>query len=145
MNVMETFQTIDARENFLRGLAILSTVDNEVDDVEIKFFTDAARGMELPPDSIKSIAEILSMTPSESTKIPLLFNNKNQCLLFIREAIQLCYANGNYTENERDYVIKVAKMFNVPMSSVCELENWVIEGMSWSRKGDDLLKKLEVF
>jgi len=96
MNLKQTFNTTESRVSFLKGLALLSVADGKVDESEKEYFLNAGIGLEIPEDQLKNIISVFAHDAGEIDKLGVIFENKKQSLLFLREAIQLCYMNGDY-------------------------------------------------
>ncbi len=143
MNLKQTFNSTESRVSFLKGLALLSVADGKVDETEKEYFFNAGIGLEIPEDQLKNIISIFAHDAGEIDTVSVIFENKKQSLLFLREAIQLCYLNGDYCLAERKLVNSFAAQFNINKSGVEKLEKWVIGGIDWSKTGDTLLAELE--
>lgn len=139
MKINSILNDIASRRSFLMGLIFLAKADGIVEPEEMAFFQNAAVAMELDERSIEKINAVAQaeMCP------PLEFTNDVQKKFFIREAIELSCIDNNYADKERALVYKFADELGISASSVESLEKWVEEGISWKKRGDELIYMAE--
>ena len=71
------------------------------------------------------------------------FENKKQSLFFLKEAIQLCYCNDDYSVKEKELMAIFGEKLNISKESLDSIEKWALEGYNWSKKGEELLEMEE--
>ena len=120
----QLFQTNEAKMNFVKGLIRISKADGGISPEEQTFFIDAARGLGI----------------SEDAEIPLAFASRSEVLCFLREALQLCMVDDEYSDAERKEIMELAQAFSIEPERVHALETWVQEGIEWKARGDKLLE-----
>ena len=54
--------------------------------------------------------------------------------------MQLCYADGEYSEEEQLEILSIATELNIPLKKNEEIESWVKAGVVWREAGDQLLE-----
>lgn len=133
MNINEILNSTNSKKNFLKGLILISKTDG-VEEEEKVFFEQAGMALQLDQNSIEEIESFWN-----KSDIEIEFENKQQSLFFLREAIQLCYVDNGYTDNEKCMILKLAKMLEVNEEIVNKIEEWVVEGIKWSKKGEQII------
>jgi len=133
MEINSILDTKEARKNFLIGMVFIAKADGVVDDSELEFFHNAAVAMGIDADIIDLYWKI-DLCPQ------LCFSGVIQKRFFIREAVQLCCINGEYTDEEKKLVRSFATQLGISDSVVETFEDWVCRGMIWKREGDELLR-----
>ena len=126
----------DAKLNFLKGCAMLATADGVVDEKEQAFFFNAAIGMNLPEEDLAVIGGWLNC---EESPADIHFETKRQTLFFFKEALQLCYIDGDYADSEKATIAKLAELLGVSHKTIEIIERWVIDGIEWMKRGESLL------
>jgi len=135
MNVADVLNDLSSKKSFLIGLVFISKADKKIDDREMMFFNNAGISLGLDESSLQDIASCW-----HKDVCPRLdFSNMIQKKLFIREAIQLSQIDEHYAEPERELIFKIANELGVSDADVEALENWVFEGISWQKKGNELI------
>ena len=132
----QLFQTTEAKMNFVKGLIHISKADGVISPEEQTFFIDAARGLGIPEDDIAVLPAVMTQTE----EIPLTFASRQEALCFLREALQLCMVDNDYSESEQKEIMKLAKEFGVEPERVYALEKWVQDGIEWKKQGDILVE-----
>lgn len=132
----QLLQTTEAKMNFVKGLIHISKADGVISPEEQTFFIDAARGLGIPEDDIAVLPAVMTQTE----EIPLTFASRQEALCFLREALQLCMVDNDYSESEQKEIMKLAKEFGVEPERVYALEKWVQDGIEWKKQGDILVE-----
>lgn len=114
----QLFTTGNAKMNFVKGLIRISKADGEISPKEQTFFIDAARGLGIPENDIAILPAVMTQTE----EIPLTFASRQEALCFLREALQLCMVDNDYSECEQKEIMKLAKEFGVESERVYALE-----------------------
>ncbi len=132
--IHEVLTSKDGKMNFLGGLIKLSKVDGQVSDNEKIFFNSAAISLGLEEADIAQLNQYWDVEMP-----PLGFETKREGLFFLREAIQLCHADGRYGDEEKVMIKAFSSELNVKPDTLAQIENWVEEGIQWSLRGQDLI------
>lgn len=127
------------RVNFMRGLVRVSRADSVITVEEESFFINAAKGLEISESDISSLQIALS-NPSQD--LPVCMPFKQQSLFLIREALQLCYVDGHFSDTERLEVEKLGVELGIDTQEIDCMESWVLEGMDWVKRGEEMLQEL---
>lgn len=136
MDVNAILTTNGGKLNFLKGLIRLAKCDGVVDNNELLFFQQAASAVGLGEDAK------LELNGCWETNAPISveFDNTQQRNFFFIQAIQLCWIDGSYTDNEKKEIRQIAQETNTGLETIKKIENWVHEGILWNKKGDELLE-----
>lgn len=136
MDVNAILTTDGGKLSFLKGLIRLAKCDGVVDNNELLFFQQAASAVGLGEDAK------LELNGCWKTNAPISveFDNTQQRNFFFIQAIQLCWIDGSYTDNEKKEIRQIAQETNTGLETIKKIENWVHEGILWNKKGDELLE-----
>ena len=143
LNILEILNTQTSRINFIRGLIYLSRaqeiseVKKGIEPEERVFLRNAMISLSIPEKEMEELEELIDL---DNIDIDLQFNNKKQALFFIREGIQVCYVDGQYTELERDMIYDMGDLLGIGKEKIVEIENWALEGIRWVERGNKLLE-----
>jgi uncharacterized tellurite resistance protein B-like protein len=135
VNALQILDSEESKENFMRGIIELAKVAG-IENSEIYFFHQAMQSLNLSEEVQQRLEGLLY---TKSVDVELKFEDKRQGLFFLREGIQLCYVDGHYQEEERLLIRKMANQLNISSEALERIENWVLEGLKWSDRGDQLL------
>lgn len=141
-NILEILPEEKARLNFIKGLINLSKADEQknglmgINTEELKFLKNAMAALNL---SEYSQREMENFVYSKNNIVDISFESKKQSLFFLREGMQICYIEGNYSQAERAMMGKMAENLGVSIETLNEIEEWVQEGISLSMRGEALL------
>lgn len=135
MNYNQILNSMESKENFLKGLIRLAMLDGTVSDEEKNYFLLSAKGFGLSDESILELNKYFTGTE----KINISFETKPEKLFFIREGIQICAVDGRYDEKEREEIRILSNELNISNEEVTKLENWVTEGLEWQERGNKLI------
>lgn len=126
-----------SKMRFLMGLAYLAKADGAIEESEHSFFLETARAMGLKE---KDVSILFMFMTGEDTDLDITFPEKKQALFFLREAMQLCYLDGSFSEAEKVRLEEVSVKNGVTQENLNRIESWVREGMEWQRQGHNLLE-----
>lgn len=134
------YPSVEDRLNFMKGLVRISRADSKITVEEETFFLSAANGLELPGDRILELQVALK---DSSVPLPVALSTKKQALFLFKEALQLCHIDGEFTDTERAEVERLGAELSIAPSEIDAIEAWVLEGMDWTKRGNQLLQELE--
>jgi len=102
---------------------------------------------ELYHDVLREYAEILEvdlreidgdLTPEEL--VPQ-FQSPSSRVVVLQEVFRLAQLDGIFTIGEESVILDIASLMGFPMDFVQRVEQWVIEGMEWTLRGEQLLEE----
>lgn len=135
MEIEKILKTDEAKFNFMKGLIRIAKSDGRIDPSELQFYSNALKAFGLNEGYEVKLNSILE----EDNKIDIVFENSEQKMLFFIQAIQLCWLDGTYTDEEKQEVHSIAREINIKEESVAEVEKWVYEGILWKEEIEKLL------
>lgn len=142
MDINEVYESVRERVTFLKGMIRLAKVDGKIANEERIFFRNVAIGFGISQNDMEYLEAAMDENLDSKlfkSKFTINFDNKKKCLFFLKEAIQLCYADGIYQKKEKKEIINIASEMGVSNDSVKAIEQWVQEGIEWQQKGIKLL------
>ena len=135
----ELYQTQEDRIMFMHGLIRLAKADGIVDETEIDFFKQAAYNFGIDPDAVEQLYIELTTDNVELDYKEMSFDSKKKSLFFLREAIQLCYIDSEYSDEEQLEIRNIANELDISFDAVDKIEAWVLRGFEWQKEGELLL------
>ena len=111
MDYADILKSKDAKANFIKGLVRMAKADGVIDQLENQYFMSAAYSLGLDQHQISEV---------EHCTNPIVVDNI-------------------YDEKERAEVRAIAATMDIPEAVIRTIEDWVTEGMTWKKRGDELL------
>lgn len=139
INANQILDTAQAKINFMKGIINLAKVEG-IHENEIVLFNQAMAALGLSEETILELDDLIR---DEENIVEVEFDSKKQGLFFLKEGIQLCYVDGHYGDKEKELIREKAFKLGISLEHVHKIEEWVLEGIEWSNRGDQLLE-LEV-
>lgn len=140
ININEIYPCEADRVMFLRGLIRLAKADGIIEPEELQYFEAAAKVLAVSEEVIQELRKNLLDDIFTSEYLVMHFATPAQALFFLREAMQLCYADGEYAEEEQLEILNIANELGVSLKKIDEIEAWIKAGIAWREAGDELLK-----
>lgn len=135
LGIKDVIITEEARINYLSGLIRIAECD--------KNKTPGEEGY------IYEIAEILGASYSEIWKAEekqengdpkeIHFATKQEKILFLMQALYLCWVDDDYSDIEREEIITIGNELGVDQSEISKIEIWIKQGLEWMGVGAELL------
>ena len=117
--------TEQVRVAFVKGLVKVIKIDGEIHPIEKEFITTFVDEM------LKVDLDIEKLMNSEIPIEEIQFQNEQQVMLFLKEALQLCYVDGLYHEKEKELMGDFAKNLGISNNIFKKLEKWTLDGINW--------------
>lgn len=108
------------RSNYFKGLLILSKVDEDIANQEKEI-------LKIVGEKLGFNKEFCDNTINEAIKNkyiknePLIFSNRQIANMFLRDGIMLAFSDSNFHEKENEWILKCAKLNNIPENRINEL------------------------
>jgi len=126
------------RVPFLKALAHLAGIDDNVDLNEKQMVEQYAEAWELDASAKSQVKEMLDMKASLSLKqLVSEFSESGTRFLLVQELMRLGYADGEYGEEERKEIASIAQRMGMSEKQFREVEKWVGRGQAWGTADDD--------
>ena len=142
LDIFDILNTEKSRINFIKGLIYISKAEeiaigsNAVEEEELTALNSAMNTLQIPENERTKLENLIS---SNEIKIDIEFENSTQSRLLIREALQICYIEGCYGDEEKDMIYKFGKKLGINSNQIEKIEKWVLEGIKWSEFGEKLV------
>ena len=135
----ELYQTQEDKIMFMHGLIRLAKADGIIDETELAYFKQASYNMGIEPDAVEQLYVELTTDNVELDYKEMSFDSKKKSLFFLREAIQLCYIDSEYSEEEQLEIRNIANELAIGFDTIEKIEAWVLRGFEWQKEGELLL------
>lgn len=135
----ELYQTQEDKIMFMHGLIRLAKADGIVDETELDYFKQASYNIGIESDAVEQLYIELTTDNIDLDYKEMSFDNKKKSLFFLREAIQLCYIDSEYSEEEQLEIRNIANELDISFDAIDKIEAWVIRGFEWQNEGELLL------
>lgn len=140
MEIKEIYANDDDKVMYLKGLIRLAKADGHVSAEEEDFFYNAAIGLGLQSDMATYLKALLKDNSIKAKDISISFDSKKKVLFFIRDAVQLCFMDGEYSQEERNEIKSIGTEADILNETITKIEEWVERGSNWRIEGDKLLE-----
>ena len=135
----ELYQTQEDKIMFMHGLIRLAKADGIVDETELDYFKQASYNIGIESDAVEQLYIELTTDNVELDYKEMSFDSKKKSLFFLREAIQLCYIDSEYSEEEQLEIRNIANELAIGFDTIEKIEAWVLRGFEWQKEGELLL------
>ncbi len=81
-----------------------------------------------------------TLTPKEL--VPQ-FQSAASRVIVLQELMRLARIDGHLTIPEESVILDIASMMGLPLSLVQKVEEWVVDGIKWTLRGESLLQEAE--
>ncbi len=122
-------------EAMLDLLVYMAKADGTVEDAERHLVQQYARMADIDttaPRSNRTLEELLSFFDSAESRVVVL-----QYLL------RLSHSDGYFADAERSAIVEVSAIMGVPMRLLERIEEWVVEGLRWVQRGEELIEEAQ--
>lgn len=127
--------TPEEQHALLELLIYMAKTDGKVHDVEEEILHQYADLVEVDFDSLDG-----SQTPHDL--LPRFLTPTSRTVV-LQELLRLSHLDGYFAEDEKAAVLDIAEQMQLPREFVAEIDAWVVEGLRWVLRGEDLLDKAE--
>lgn len=132
------FEQRQDKISYLTGLIRLAKCNGVVTPEERVFFDNAAVGLGL--SDVDRFA--LNTFWDREENLAVSFSGRYQAAYFMQEAIQICKVDGTYDDIEKREVRKIGSEIGIDENEIEKIEVWVDEGLSWRKKGEELIDNI---
>ncbi len=127
--------TSDEQLAMLELLIYMAKADGKVVDIEQQILENYATLVEVEFSDLRDDA-----TPEDV--IPRLRSQVSRAIV-LQELLRLSHLDGLFTERERSAILEIAEIMGLPLAMVHKLDEWVVDGLRWVWRGEDLLDEVE--
>ncbi len=125
----------DEQRVMLELLLHVAKSDGTVKDVEQEILENYATLLDVDFSSIKG-----NLTPADL--IPQIPGAVSRAII-LQELLRMSHLDGIISQGENTAILAIASQMGFPESVVHRLDEWVVEGLRWVWKGEDLLDDIE--
>lgn len=126
---------MDEQRVLLELLIYMAKADGKVADIEQEILQNYATLIDVDYADLDG-----NLTPDEL--IPQLSSFVSRAIV-LQELLRLSHLDGLFTDGERTAIINIAKIMEFPLDLVHRLDQWVVDGLRWVWRGEDLLEEIE--
>ena len=119
----------------LELLIHLAKSDGAVEDIENEILEQYADLVEVDIDSLNGELPLDEILPQ--------FESPTSKLIAIQELLRLAHLDGYFSDDEKKSIREVADRLGVPTDLLQKADAWVVEGLNWSLRGEELLEEAE--
>lgn len=127
--------TKEQRSALMELMIHLAKADGKVDDIETKVLEQYAHLSGVEACSLKNEHELKDLVAP--------FTTPDARVAVLMELIRLSHYNNYFSDEEQSAIVDVAAMMGLPMDLLAQIEDWVMEGIEWERKGEALVREAE--
>lgn len=125
----------DEQRVMLELLIHIARADGRVEDIEQEILENYASLVEVDFAS-------LSGTEEPAALIARLHGAASRAIV-LQELLRLTHLDGILNEGERAAIFSVAEQMGFPDEVVHQLDAWVVDGLRWVLRGEELLETIE--
>lgn len=135
LGIRDVIKTEDARINYLRGLIRIAECDADKSASEEGFIYKIADILGSPYSEISKAESSLEDEAYEKIH----FETKQEKILFLMQALYMCWLDNDYSEAERDEIVTIGTELGIEEPELGIIETWIKQGIEWMRTGATLL------
>ena len=116
-------------------LITLAKADGAMEDLESEILDQYADIIDVDFDALNGelpLEEILPQFESPTSKV-----------IAVQELLRLSHLDGVFADEEKNLIQDIAQRLGVPDELLKKLDEWVVEGLNWSWRGEELLDEAE--
>jgi len=114
-------------------LITLAKVDGQMDALESEVLEDYAELLDVSLEEIGGGLSIDDLAPH--------FDTPESRVAAVQELCRLARLDGEFAKLERDAILQVGTRFGFSPELVGRIDAWVVEGMQWVARGDELIEE----
>jgi tellurite resistance protein len=119
----------------LELLIYLAKSDGTVADIEEEILHQYADLVEVEFDELDG-----NLTPAEL--VPQ-FEGPASCVVVLQELLRLSHLDGYFAADEQAAILDIAQQMEIPVEMLEKIDRWVVEGLNWVWRGEELLEEAE--
>jgi len=110
----------------------LAKADGIVEDIEDAVLHEYADLVSIDFDTLDGNLDIEELVPQ--------FESPESKLIVLQQLIRLSHLDGHFTKPEKETILRIAEKMNVPLHILQQVDAWVVEGLRWVLRGEELLE-----
>lgn len=125
----------EQRHMLMEMLLALARTDGRIVSLETEVIGEYAELLEVDLADLSGTLEIVDLAP--------FFDTPGSKVTVLQELCRLARLDGDFAGSEQQAILDVATAMRVPEAMVAQIDGWVVEGMEWVARGEDLILALE--
>lgn len=116
-------------------LITLAKSDGAMEDLENEILDQYADIVDVDFDTLSGelpLEEILPQFESPTSKV-----------IAVQELLRLSHLDGVFADEEKNLIQDISQRLGVPDTLLQKLDEWVVDGLNWSWRGEELLDEAE--
>lgn len=127
--------TSGEQKAMLELLIYMAKADGKVVDIEQEILENYATLVEVDLGAVRD-----DVTPDDAiARLPTMVSRA----IVMQELLRLSHLDGLFTDRERSAILAIAEQMGIPVAMVHKLDEWVVDGLRWVWRGEDLLDEVE--
>jgi uncharacterized tellurite resistance protein B-like protein len=119
----------------LELLVYMAKADGKVVDIEREILENYATLVEVDFDEVRG-----NVPPQDAiAELPSMVSRA----IVLQEMLRLSHIDGLFTDRERAAILETADIMGIPIEMVKKLDEWVVDGLRWVWRGEDLLDEVQ--
>lgn len=119
----------------LELLVHLAKSDGKIEEAEREILEMYADLVDVAPSEIEGDYSLEDLVPQ--------FESPASRVIALQELFRLSHLDGWFGESEQSEILEVGAMMGVPMELLQKIELWVLDGLNWVQRGEDLLDEAD--
>jgi hypothetical protein len=119
----------------LELLVHLAKSDGKIEEAEREILGMYADLVDVAPEEIEGDYTLDDLVPQ--------FVSPASRVIALQELFRLSHLDGWFGESEQSEILEVGAMMGVPMELLQKIELWVLDGLNWVQRGEDLLDEAD--
>ncbi|MCK5863138.1 MAG: TerB family tellurite resistance protein [Candidatus Hydrogenedentes bacterium] len=127
--------TQEEKQALLELMACLVRADGRVRDVERELLAGYAELFHIQwiDGSCNCDIDLLDSLAAQ-------FQRPESRVIVLQELLQLAHLDGFFNKDEKSLIIRVATLMGVPENFLKKIDEWVLQGIEWTLRGEELLE-----
>lgn len=128
--------TSEEKQALLELMACLARADGRVGDVELELLGDYAKLLHV------RLADIDCHCDTDALDtLAAQFQRPESRIIVLQELLRLAHLDGFFNKDEKSLIMQVATLMGVPHDFLKKIDDWVLQGIEWTIRGETLLEK----
>ena len=136
LKIKDVIKTEDSRINYISGLIRIAECDNSRTTTEEGYIYNIAELLGATYSEVWNAGDILE----NGNRTEIHFETKQEKTLFLMQALYMCWLDNDYSDSEREEIIKIGDELGIHPSELAQIESWVKQGIDWMSAGAELLR-----
>ena len=124
----------EEKQALLELMGCLAHADGRIDDVERELLADYAELFNIQLADINCSDDMDTLD-----SLVAQFQRPDSRVIVLQELLRLAHLDGFFNKDEKSLIMHVAALMGVPPEFLKKIDNWVLDGIEWMIRGEELL------